>query len=98
LAPFVVTTMASGNTDTKAWAVYANATYQLTDRLSAGVGVRYSYEEKERESVDSMLRVPGSTINTYDGDWNAWTPKVSVDYRLTEQALIYASVGKGFQS
>ncbi|GHF24916.1 TonB-dependent receptor [Kordiimonas sediminis] len=44
--------------DTKSWAAFVNGTYDITDRLTLGFGVRYTWEKKE---VDFDLI--GDTVN-----------------------------------
>lgn len=45
----------------------------------------------------SGIGVPGTPING-EADFNAFTPKFSVSYEATEDALIYGSVSRGFKS
>ncbi|MEQ8176988.1 MAG: TonB-dependent receptor [Amphiplicatus sp.] len=41
--------------------------------------------------------VPGTTVSG-EADFDAFTPKVSVSYKLTDDAMAYATVSRGFKS
>ncbi len=81
------------------YAAFAQIDYELTDRLSLSLGGRYTYEEKE---FFSSLFQPvalgiAPRINLND-DWSNFGPKVGLDYRLTDDALIYGTFSRGFKS
>jgi len=48
--------------DTSAYAVFGDATYDITDRLSLTFGARYSYEEKDFVNDQTVLILNGGTI------------------------------------
>ena len=63
LAPFGpafegATAATLGDVDTSSWAMYFNAAYELTDRLTLGLGARYTHESKD---VDFVLS--GSVVD-----------------------------------
>lgn len=72
------------NVDSKSWAVFGDLNYQITDRLSAGLGIRVFDEEKE---------IPGQK-----GSYDSVDPRLYVSYSLTDTAQLYASVADGFRS
>ncbi|WBX85597.1 TonB-dependent receptor [Sphingosinicella microcystinivorans] len=88
---------------TNAYAAFGQATYAITDRLSATAGIRYSYEKKSMRSSNVIL-ANGMNVGfgdfTFSGSksWEAWTPKIGLDYRVTDDVLIYATASKGFKS
>jgi iron complex outermembrane receptor protein len=95
--------------NTDAWAVFAEATFNLSDKLSLIAGVRYSDEEKEDFSAFGLsfdvlgLETPGPVIpigapRITSDSWDAWTPKLGIDYRWSEDVLIYGSATRGFKS
>ncbi len=93
----------------------ADASYELTQRLTLSAGVRYTYEEKEsRRRFENFFDpdlsvvhdtppflsgagVPGTPIEG-KADFDAVTPRVSVSYRATDDAMLYASASRGFKS
>lgn len=76
--------------DNFAWAVFANANIEFTDKFSGSLGLRY--DEEERKQTD--LVNGGTRERTFD----LVQPKVSLSYQPTDNANIYASWGKGFRS
>lgn len=102
------TFFAGGTIDTKAYAVFGEAAYNITDRLKLTAGLRYSYEEKEGEDrfrFDVVTPdVPGAgnavppVLAMPSGDFSAVTPKFLIEYSFGDTGLIYASASRGFKS
>jgi outer membrane receptor protein involved in Fe transport len=77
--------------DSESFAVFGDATWSATERFDISVGGRWF--------LDS--RSSGSTIPaTIDlkADFNAFSPRVSVNYALADDASAYATISKGFRS
>ncbi|MCV6626502.1 MAG: TonB-dependent receptor, partial [Cellvibrionaceae bacterium] len=87
-----------GTVDTLAWGAFAQMSYRFNERLSITGGIRYN--DEERDGVGSFVfDLLGANIATdKKRDWNAWTPKFTIDYRASEDTLIYATVSRGFKS
>lgn len=89
---------------TNAWALFGQATYDITDQFSVTAGLRYTEEKKTFEQNYDRFLFPSGTIvygpieyvgsNTY----KAWTPKFGVEYRPVDDLMIYASATRGFKS
>ena len=90
--------------ETDSYAVYAQGTYSFTDQLSVTAGLRWTREEK-----DFQYNVIDSLLITFDGVRNDMsfplsesyediTPKLTVDYQITDDILIYGTIAEGFQS
>ena len=88
-------------TDTWVWekqkAAFADATWNVTDKLALSAGVRYSEVEFEFDA--------GRASNT-QADWTysggktkeqPVTPRFNVTYRATDDLMMYANAGKGFR-
>ncbi len=86
-------------------AAYANATFDITDRLSISGGLRYTEEEKEYFRTTSTFssnpiftadpaRIPVNIEET----WDDLSGLVSLDYQLTPDFLLYGRVAQGFKS
>ena len=99
---------------TEAYAAFAQVDFKLTDTWTATAGVRYSDEKKNDFSRFSLLNpdtellgvftqrpipaaTPANTKNQRLSD-NAFTPKVSLQWQPTDDALYYVSYTKGFKS
>lgn len=92
---------------TESWAVFGEIDYQLTDQLQLNIGARYTTEEKKQVHTGTVLVGPFppplspanqfSDLRTKD-DWNAFTPSVSLDWQVTDEAMVYALISRGFKS
>lgn len=85
--------------ETNAYAFYADATFDLTDRLVVGLGGRYSYDERWVSQLITMGN--GTVIVPYyedEADWSAFTPRATVRYELAPRTNVYASYSRGYRS
>ena len=93
----------------KSWAAYGQGTYKLTDRLGLTAGLRYTYEEKSfrrtQDLIPGATRVPqrgaaGVRLAGIDtsGDWSSLSPKLGLDYKISDDVLAYVSASRGFKS
>jgi len=86
--------------DTNNWATFLHMTYDFSDVLSFTIGGRYSYEKKEY-FIDSIFPASGkiATPPTTDSQsWSTFVPKIGVDYHISDDVLLYASVSEGVKS
>jgi iron complex outermembrane receptor protein len=90
--------------NTDSYAAFGQATYRFTDRWSGTLGVRYTDESKDYFRTTTTffgppLQAAGTTFEYKDDEsWTAWTPTIAVDYRLSDETLLYASATEGFKS
>ncbi len=84
-----------GTVRINAYGVYAQGTYHVTDRLNLTAGARYSYEK--RKGVGSFQFLGNVPTDKAKG-WRAVTPTFGVNYQLSDQTLLYATVTRGFKS
>lgn len=86
--------------DITSYAVFGQATYDLTDKLSVTAGVRYSYEEKEYflEHIRANAGVPTVPATTVRDSWNSVTPMGGIDYKWTDDIMTYFLISEGFKS
>ena len=82
---------------TNAYALFGQGTYNVTDRLRATFGIRYSYEKK---SYNFSTDVNGTNVDAGSptADWKAWTPRFAIDYDINDDVLAYVSATRGFKS
>ncbi|MDR2216617.1 MAG: TonB-dependent receptor [Nevskiaceae bacterium] len=85
------------------WAIYGEANYWITERLRLTGGLRISRVDFDYYNQEIG---PGSGFNTYDTPGaissgsisnTPVTPKVTVQYQLTDQGMVYATAAKGFR-
>jgi len=86
--------------DIKSYAFFSQGTFQVSDKISITAGARYSYEKKSffLNHVRINSGAPILANETISDSWSSFTPMASVDYKINEDALVYASVTKGFKS
>ncbi len=80
---------------TNAWAGFGQGSYHLTDTLSATLGVRFSHEQKQYVGNTPPLLPEVAHLSN---SWHAWTPKYGLEYKPTQDVLLYASASRGFKS
>jgi iron complex outermembrane receptor protein len=114
--------------DTKSSAVFAQATWHVTEQLGLTAGGRYT-EEKKDVKVDQFIvfpvaipgTIPDYAPNDYPGArgpllpfWDTaaveasgtdthpkftqFDPKLGIDYKITDSAMVFASWTEGFKS
>ena len=88
--------------DNYGYSLFGQATYAVTPKLGLTAGLRYDYEN-QKLMVGSLFSIGGQTFPTL-GDTSATTnfsavsPKVSLNYQLSEQGTIYASYARGYRA
>ncbi|WP_334178791.1 TonB-dependent receptor [Pseudoxanthomonas sp.] len=94
-----------GVVNTKSIALYADWTFDLTDRLTLDVGARYTDEDKHAVALNRFY-----TSTAYETSWGTAanfdktvnfknvSPKVSLDYQVTPDIMIYGLASRGFKS
>lgn len=86
-----------GDFDNSNWAVYGQATYALTDRLSVTAGARYTEEEREMGKSDLAGGVE-QVFPDAQRDFDNLSPMASVNFDWTDEVMTYFKVSTGFQS
>lgn len=86
-------------------AIYAQGDYYLTPKLSATVGVRYTWETIGRASRE--VRLNGTCVSPYagadcvlanSGNFQAPTWTLGLNYKPTTDTLLYITSRRGFRS
>jgi iron complex outermembrane receptor protein len=81
--------------DVRSIAAFADATYEVIDRLYLSAGVRYSHEE----TVDAVWDDPGAPVTHVPNlTSNPVTPRAVVRYALDDTSSVYASFARGFKA
>jgi iron complex outermembrane recepter protein len=94
-----------GTVYTDSVALYADWTFDLTEQLKLDVGARYTDEDKHavvlnRAYTDGTFTVPLATVADFDKTTNFKnvSPKVSLDYEITPDIMVYGLASRGFKS
>ena len=77
--------------DSQSWALFFEADYDLTDRLTLNFGGRYTEDEKDTDQA-------GVVTAAASDDWSKFTPKAGLLYRLNDDATIYGTYSVGYRS
>ena len=92
-------------TDDKSYAIFGEASFTVTDRLSLVVGGRYTDEEKEITLCpftpvifDSLSFADCPAVLNDSESWGSFAPKLGVNWQATDDILAYAFWTKGFRS
>ncbi len=75
------------------FAVYANASFDVTDRLTIGAGARHTSDDKDASAI-----FPTFTERKFlSNDWSAFTWDLNVSFELRDSLNAYAQIQKGYQ-
>jgi iron complex outermembrane receptor protein len=92
----------------RGWAVYGDFTWAINDRLDLTAGARYTFDEKEIDSV--VLDSGGALGNNFNfefftngtvsdkADWSDFTPRVALDYEVNDDVSVYGTVSMGYKA
>ncbi len=82
---------------TKSYAVYGEGSYKIFDRTRITFGGRYTQDKK---SIDgNYIGIGGIfSVSGLEANFNNFSPKLGADFRLTDNALLYATVTGGYKA
>lgn len=92
-----------GDVEATSYAVFAQGTVGLTENLNLTVGGRMSWDEKDAV-INLISPFPAFNFMTLVQDgavsdsWQEPSGKLTLDYRLSEDVLAYASFAHGYKS
>jgi len=82
--------------NSKAFAVFGEAYYDITDKLSLTAGLRWS-KDKKKFVMDNLVPNPFLTPTLSDS-WAKATWRLSLDYQITDETMVYFSYNRGYRS
>jgi len=92
----------NGSSETKAFAAFGEATYDISNRLEFVLGARYSWEERSGENAVVLESFPAPVLDNVaalaDASWSSFTPKFGLNYTASDNVFLYATASKGFKS
>ena len=91
-----------GDINSKTAAVFGNADWNLSERLTLTAGLRYTREKKDL-AYQQVVTFPAFLASTLPLEYDSLstsnvTPLVSARWRLARDAMVYATYSKGFRS
>ena len=82
--------------------VFGHLTVDFAERLSFSAGARYTTEDRSFSARGDLFADPGGNAFlapvSNEDTWNAWTPRVSLNFVPSDSLMIYGSVSEGFRS
>jgi iron complex outermembrane recepter protein len=82
-------------------AFYGQATYAVTSKFDVTAGARYDVEHRELTQNSAFEKdgivTPLTADSTAKKTFSAFTPKLILSYKFTDNAMLYASYAKGFR-
>ena len=95
-----------GKVYTKSYAAYADWTFDVTDKFKVDVGARYTNEEKHAVVKNigytdgTFTRPSGAVSANFDKSitFTNLSPKISLDYQITPDIMVYGLASRGFKS
>jgi iron complex outermembrane receptor protein len=90
-------TGADSDTENEYWALFGQATWNVSDRWKVILGGRYS-----QETVKTIGQTRSNTIitgtNNRKADFTDFSPRLTVSWKPGDLGLIYATASKGFKA
>ncbi len=80
--------------ETDSTAFFFEGDYAFNDRWTLNLGGRYTKDDKLSRQRGNLSTAP----NDPKADWSEFTPKVSMRYKATDDAMIYFTYAKGYRS
>ena len=87
----------NGNQSSESYAVFLNETFELSDTVTVIGGLRYSADRKEDEGFNTIPTGVSIPLKRR-ANWNAWTPKLVLQYQPTRDLMAYATVARGYKA
>jgi iron complex outermembrane receptor protein len=89
--------------NTKSYAAFANASYEILPDVRLSAGLRYTKETKDYFRTTSTFSSNFLFRGTYAfapprAKWSDWSPMATVDWQALPNLMLYARAAKGFKS
>lgn len=116
ILPFPLNSSGLRLSDNESIAAYGQVDYELSERASLTVGLRYTHETKSTDNrgefflpavaptAEDMERLFGQGlgygVSGYQAEksWDSFTPRIALNYKVSNDVLAYVSAAQGFKS
>ncbi len=86
---------ATGNKNgVQSTAIFSQATYDFTDRLSGTIGLRYS----EEDISSRTLNAAGVLGREFEGSFSDTSPQFGLQFQASDDHMFYVNAAKGFRA
>jgi len=113
--PVTQGTVSSSTTlnDRNSYSLFANVSYDITDRLTLDTGARYTWDEATVSGTADVTNVDGipsfvfpngffgrsfGEVFSTSGEFELFSPRAALTYAITEDINVYAGVSRGVRS
>lgn len=107
-----VTAFTGGSVDTEAWSIFADATYELTDKWAVSLGGRYTEDERKADIFRANYLGIGSPFfgnvaaprlavtSDFEADrtYTNFSPRLNVSYSFSDDVSAYAGYSEGWKA
>ncbi len=83
---------------TDAFALFGQATYNISDRLALTAGLRFNSEDKEAQQFTHFIGLFPPFNQDLNENSDEFTPKFGLEYFASDDVLLYANITRGFKS
>lgn len=100
IPPFEISQISDTSLNVANYAFFGQVGVAIADGLKLNVGLRQNYEHKRFTRMFTHLE-GGDVFIPYQvlkKSWSSFTPKVGLDWKVTDDVLLYASYAEGFKS
>ena len=99
--PFEI--VATTVTDTVSYAVYGQVDFSLSERLELVLGLRHTWDERERPDDGVLVGVAIDPPYTFSGggqkdSWAEFTGKAGLNFYVSDDMMTYASYSRGYKA
>jgi iron complex outermembrane receptor protein len=90
--------------DARSIGVFANLTWQITDRLNFTPGIRWAYDRKEVTQTlglaNDFIPFGGLSSETVyaEDDWNNTDYRLTLDYRIADNQMVYVTSSESYRA
>lgn len=85
------------DTRAKSWAVFAQTTWHVLEKLALTAGGRYSNDELGQTSAGVGFGTP-KQVNRGEVSFSDFSPRFSISYDVTDDLTTYATASKGYKA
>lgn len=87
--------VADFDSNVRSWSVFASIGYRFTDQLRVSLEGR---QEDEKKTLQSRVNNFAPSNTRVSRSWQTFTPRLTVDYKSSDDTLLYASAGQGVRT
>lgn len=96
----------SGDLTTQSIAPFGEAKWHITEQWALAAGARYTRDKKDNRTIAQSLSNPGGSTTFFgvskdvsaSDTWEAFTPRVVLEFKPSDDAFLYLNVSRGYKS